>query len=162
MWGTPQNFSEIHKIFVQFLSGGENNRVNKLPWSEGAQVASETSVISTKLIWLNENGILTTNSQPAVNAKSSTDPVFGWGPEGGYIYQKAYLEFFIDPSLFSALNSVLSDKTKYPSIQYHAVNMKGEEIAHPSSSVCLLFFNILSLLFYFLFFSILIYYYLIK
>ena len=24
----------------------------------------------------------------------STDPVFGWGPRGGYVYQKAFVEFF--------------------------------------------------------------------
>lgn len=39
--------------------------------------------------------LLTINSQPVANGVKSNDPVFGWGPSGGYIYQKAYYEFFI-------------------------------------------------------------------
>jgi hypothetical protein len=48
----------------------------------------ETSLIKDNLEFLNSEGILTINSQPAVNAALSTDPLIGWGGEGGYIYQK--------------------------------------------------------------------------
>ena len=36
----------------------------------------------------------TVGSQPAVDGADSTSPEFGFGPEGGYIYQKAFVEFF--------------------------------------------------------------------
>lgn len=48
---------------------------------------------------LNSNMLLTINSQPMVNGVKSTDSVFGWGPDNGYIYQRAYFEFFIPEQL---------------------------------------------------------------
>lgn len=37
---------------------------------------------------MNELGYLTINSQPAVDGARSDDKVHGWGPAGGYVYQK--------------------------------------------------------------------------
>lgn len=37
---------------------------------------------------MNEMGYHTINSQPAVDGVRSDDKVHGWGPPGGYIYQK--------------------------------------------------------------------------
>lgn len=37
----------------------------------------------------------TVGSQPAVDGVKSSDPVFGFGPKGGYVYQKAFVEFFL-------------------------------------------------------------------
>ena len=48
----------------------------------------ETSLLSEQLASINRQGVLTINSQPSVNGKSSTDPVVGWGEKGGYVYQK--------------------------------------------------------------------------
>ena len=58
-----------------------------LPWNED-ELAPETSQVSEDLVELNRTGVLTINSQPHVNAAKSTDPVFGWGGAGGYVYQK--------------------------------------------------------------------------
>lgn len=33
-------------------------------------------------------------SQPAIDGASSADEVVGWGPRGGYVFQKAFVEFF--------------------------------------------------------------------
>lgn len=33
-------------------------------------------------------------SQPAIDGAISTDEVVGWGPKGGYVYQKGFVEFF--------------------------------------------------------------------
>jgi methylenetetrahydrofolate reductase (NADPH) len=41
-----------------------------------------------ELLRVNRLGILTINSQPNINAKPSSDPVVGWGPSGGYVFQK--------------------------------------------------------------------------
>ena len=54
-------------------------------------MAGETGLICESLGRLNRNGVLTINSQPAVNGKPSADPVFGWGSAGGYVYQKVSL-----------------------------------------------------------------------
>jgi len=43
---------------------------------------------------LTEKGWWTVGSQPAVNGVSSSDPVFGWGPRAGYVFQKCFVEFF--------------------------------------------------------------------
>jgi methylenetetrahydrofolate reductase (NADPH) len=119
---------------------------------------------------MNELGYLTINSQPAVDGVPSDDRVHGWGPAGGYVYQKvsaaapltrsaslrsiqyfavslsrclaaspprrrpcgaltdarplqAYLEFFVSPSLLSALIRRIE---RDPRITYFAVNKGGD------------------------------------
>lgn len=52
---------------------------------------------------MNKNKLLTINSQPRVNGAKSTDPAFGWGPEKGYVYQKAYYELFVHKDLIQKL-----------------------------------------------------------
>lgn len=37
-------------------------------------------------------------SQPAIDSVPSTDEVFGWGPAGGYVSQKCFVEFFAEKS----------------------------------------------------------------
>lgn len=41
-----------------------------------------------ELLRVNRLGILTINSQPNINGKPSSDPIVGWGPSGGYVFQK--------------------------------------------------------------------------
>jgi methylenetetrahydrofolate reductase (NADPH) len=55
-------------------------------------LSSETSVIIDELIEINKLGVLTVNSQPRVNGAPSSDPIFGWGNPGGYVYQKVSFE----------------------------------------------------------------------
>ncbi len=82
-------------------------------------MAPETSLISEKLRAINEKGILTINSQPNVNGKPSADPVVGWGFRNGYVYQKAYLEFFTS---FSNLQPLLEALESYPRVNFHIIN----------------------------------------
>ena len=58
-----------------------------LPWNDD-ELALETGPLVEKLASINSRGVLTINSQPNVNGAPSGDPVFGWGPKGGYVYQK--------------------------------------------------------------------------
>lgn len=37
----------------------------------------------------------TVGSQPAVDGARSDDPVHGFGPKGGYVFQKSFVEFFV-------------------------------------------------------------------
>lgn len=62
-------------------------KVTKIPWEDGP-LSEETSIINKRLADMNKKGVLTINSQPNVNAASSSDPIFGWGNPGGYIFQK--------------------------------------------------------------------------
>ena len=58
-----------------------------MPWNDD-ELAMETSLLSKQLAYINGCGVLTINSQPAINASPSVDPVVGWGSKGGYVYQK--------------------------------------------------------------------------
>ena len=112
-------------------------KVTSLPWND-EELALETSLIMDQLAHINANGVLTINSQPAVNGKPSTDSVVGWGRPGGYVYQKvcercgtqwtvhltclscqAYLEFFASREFTVALYETLAN---YPMVNYHIVN----------------------------------------
>ncbi|WFD43494.1 methylenetetrahydrofolate reductase [NAD(P)H] [Malassezia psittaci] len=118
LWGTPESVQDLRNLFARFCAGD----LTCLPWSD-APVAKETKVIDRMLIQLNQRGYLTINSQPPVNGARSDDPVHGWGPKNGYVYQKAYLEFFVSPLM---LDELLSRIEKHPQITYHAVNNQGD------------------------------------
>ena len=90
LWGHPTKFDQICHLFERFCEGN----LSKLPWSSNP-AASETTVITEQLAKMNRLGYLTINSQPAVDGVSSTDKVHGWGPAGGYVYQKVMLSFTI-------------------------------------------------------------------
>ena len=67
-------------------------QVTKLPWNE-EEISAETQVlIEMGIINLNKKGVLTINSQPAVNGEPSNSPAVGWGAPNGYVYQKVRLE----------------------------------------------------------------------
>ena len=59
-----------------------------LPWND-EPLAQETNLLKDELEKVNRRGVLTINSQPNINGKPSTDPIVGWGPAGGYVFQKA-------------------------------------------------------------------------
>ncbi|RSH83120.1 uncharacterized protein EHS24_006777 [Apiotrichum porosum] len=118
LWGHPETREDIAELFAKFCRG----ELAKLPWSS-APPASETSVITEQLARMNERGFLTINSQPAVDGAPSDDKVHGWGPAGGYVYQKAYLEFFVAPELLSQLIRRIE---RDPRITYYAVNKQGD------------------------------------
>ena len=55
-----------------------------------------------------------------MNGAASEDPIVGWGPCGGYVYQKAYLEFFTCKSNVKALLRVLPN---FPQVNFHIINI---------------------------------------
>jgi len=119
MW----NFSDeagLRETFVKFLTPGAG--VTQLPWC-GEAPGDETVCIRPQLQKLCRSGFLTINSQPRVNGALSTDPLFGWGPAGGVVYQKAYAEFFCSPENFAALEKEIAQQ---PSIEMMAVTKSGE------------------------------------
>ncbi|RDL38849.1 Methylenetetrahydrofolate reductase [Venustampulla echinocandica] len=116
-WGEPASIEDIADIFVKYLENG----VDSLPWSE-ASITSEADVIKDDLIALNRRGLLTINSQPAIDGVKSSHPVYGWGPKNGYVYQKAYLELLISPKL---IDELLRRIEQDPDLTYYAVNKAG-------------------------------------
>ncbi|XP_073046544.1 probable methylenetetrahydrofolate reductase (NADH) [Primulina eburnea] len=119
-WAGPLNdVEDINEKFVKFCLG----KLRSSPWSELDGLQPETKTINEQLGSINMNGFLTINSQPAVNGAKSDSPSVGWGGPGGYVYQKAYLEFFCSPKKLNAL--VDRCKDGFPSLTYMAVNKDG-------------------------------------
>lgn len=76
---------------------------------------AESEDINDVLVQLNSNKLLTINSQPRVNGAKSTDAKFGWGPGNGFVYQKAYFELFVHPSIIKDLITYLE---QFPDITF--------------------------------------------
>nr|XP_021589157.1 methylenetetrahydrofolate reductase isoform X4 [Ictidomys tridecemlineatus]XP_021589166.1 methylenetetrahydrofolate reductase isoform X4 [Ictidomys tridecemlineatus] len=131
MWGEELCSEEsVFEVFAHYLSGEPNrhgHKVTCLPWND-EPLAAETSLMREELLRVNQRGVLTINSQPNINGKPSSDPVVGWGPSGGYVFQKAYLEFFTSRETVEALLQVLK---KYElRVHYHIVDVKGENVTN--------------------------------
>jgi methylenetetrahydrofolate reductase (NADPH) len=116
-WGEPTSIKDIADIFVKYLE----KDVDSLPWSE-APITSEADAIKGDLISLNKRGLLTINSQPAIDGVKSSDPVYGWGPNNGYVYQKAYLELLVSPKL---IDELIARIERNPDLTYYAVKKVG-------------------------------------
>ncbi|GKZ24506.1 hypothetical protein AbraCBS73388_011330 [Aspergillus brasiliensis] len=118
LWGEPKSLRDLTHIFVNFLEG----KLARLPWSD-TPITTEANAIKTNLIDLNQKGLFTINSQPAVNGVKSSHPVYGWGPKNGYVYQKAYLELLVPPYL---IDELIARIEKNGDLTYHAVSKNGE------------------------------------
>ena len=128
MWGeAPITHSDIYEVFAQYVEG----KIPILPWCESA-LAQETVPLTRKLAAVNRAGFLSINSQPAVNGAKSTHPMYGWGGEGGRVYQKAYIEFFASPELMKAIVQVLH---RHPNLNFNAINSEKVEISSGHKSV---------------------------
>jgi len=127
IWGSElTNEAQLEQVFVNYLKGD----IPCLPWCD-TPLSHESDPLIQDLMRINKSGFLTINSQPAVNGAPSTTENIGWGPKGGFIYQKAYVEFFTSPSNLEKLLKILP---KYPSITYHALNLKGDAHTNAGSS----------------------------
>lgn len=117
LWGKPETLRDVANIFINYLEGN----LSSLPWSE-SPITSEADVIKQELIDLNRRGMLTITSQPSVNGVKSTHPVHGWGPHGGYVYQKAYVELLVSPLL---INELIVRIEKNINMTYYAITKDG-------------------------------------
>ena len=117
LWGKPESLKDVANIFIRYLEG----KLQSLPWSE-SPITSEAEAIRPELIDLNRRGFLTITSQPSVNGVKSAHPVHGWGPKGGYVYQKAYIELLISPHSISKLIARIE---RNPNMTYYAVTKEG-------------------------------------
>ena len=93
-------------------------KVTKTIFSEDA-LSAESELIADKLAEVNRKGVITVNSQPSVNCAPSNDHRVGWGPNGGFVFQKAYLEFFTSEENVIALLQCLG---RFPGVNFQVVN----------------------------------------
>lgn len=118
IWDHPTTVEQLSELFAKYCQG----KVSALPWCDQS-LDNETRTIENELVQTNHLGFLTINSQPSVNGAKSSDRVFGWGPKNGYVYQKAYIEFFCSPEKLSVL---IDEINKNPQVTYYAVNKRGD------------------------------------
>lgn len=129
MWGgSVVSYSDISSVFIAFLEG----KINKIPWCEIAEVHDETNIIKDLLLKMNSKCLFTINSQPPVNAEPSNHVLYGWGPSDGYVYQRMYIEFFIQKDIMLLLIEKVKNSK---SIIYQAVNCKGDHYENFKNSV---------------------------
>ncbi|XP_057781206.1 methylenetetrahydrofolate reductase (NADH) 2-like [Salvia miltiorrhiza] len=123
-WVVPlKSLEDIYEKFAKFCLG----KTRSSPWSELDGLQPETKIINEQLGAINMKGFLTINSQPAVNGAKSETRYVGWGEAGGYVYQKAYLEFFCSPASLTAL---INKCKAFSCLSYMAVNKEGGWISN--------------------------------
>ncbi|KAK3325541.1 methylenetetrahydrofolate reductase-domain-containing protein [Apodospora peruviana] len=121
LWSMPKTNEDINNIFIRHLKG----ELSAIPWSEEGFNA-ETDTIRDNLIRLNSKGWWTLASQPAVNGLRSSDPTFGWGPQNGFVFQKAFVEFFIPSADWKKLKEKLDRPEMRDVVCYFAINQDGD------------------------------------
>ncbi|KAK8684905.1 hypothetical protein V6N13_040919 [Hibiscus sabdariffa] len=123
-WATPlKSIDDIQEKFESYCLG----KLRSSPWSELDGLQPETKIIHEQLGKINLKGFLTINSQPAVNGERSDSQSVGWGGPGGYVYQKAYLEFFCSQEKLDAL---VKKSKSFSSLTYVAVNKNGNLVSN--------------------------------
>ncbi|KAH7313233.1 methylenetetrahydrofolate reductase-domain-containing protein [Rhizoctonia solani] len=88
-WGRPTTEQDLSDLFLAYL----NEKTSTTPFSP-EPLSNESITILPHLISLTKKGLWTVASQPAVDGVPSSDPVVGWGPKDGRVFQKSFVEFF--------------------------------------------------------------------
>ncbi|RWS21076.1 methylenetetrahydrofolate reductase-like isoform X5, partial [Leptotrombidium deliense] len=122
LWGNELNsLNDVYDVFGHYFSGKENKngfKVTKTAWTQNKFDNSD------KLTTFSEQEFLTINFQLNLNGVDSSDEKVGWGPKGGLIYRKAYLEFFTSRQNAMILKDLL---LKYKQVNYNIINSDETE-----------------------------------
>ncbi|RYP77043.1 hypothetical protein DL771_001333 [Monosporascus sp. 5C6A] len=121
LWGYPKKPEDISDLFIRHLTG----ELSAIPWSE-EEFNAETATITDRLLALNSKGWWTVASQPAVNGLPSSDPTFGWGPQQGFVFQKAFVEFFLPSAAWRVLLEKLQSAEVQDTVSWYAANAAGD------------------------------------
>jgi len=130
LWSCPVTKQDVSDIFVRHIKG----ELDAIPWSEQG-LSVESKVIADHLARLNQKGFWTVASQPAVNGANSADETFGWGPKGGFVFQKAFVEFFCSTEDWEILGAKLEG---VEDVSYYAAN---KNVSKSSPGLSDLFLN---------------------
>lgn len=120
-WGHPAKSEDINDLFVKHIEG----QLAAIPWSE-EELLPESSTIKPHLLKMNTKGWWTVASQPAVNGERSSHATYGWGPQHGFVFQKAFVEFFIPKADWVVLRERLADPEVRDSVCFYASNANGD------------------------------------
>ena len=93
-WGSPTTTEDLTRLFLDYL----DSNISTTPFSP-SPLSDESITILEYLKKLTSQGLWTVCSQPAIDNASSTDEIFGWGPRGGYVSQKGFVEFFTEENV---------------------------------------------------------------
>jgi methylenetetrahydrofolate reductase (NADPH) len=93
-WVGPTSPNAITDAFLSYLKSHQTGRVELATPFTSDTLSSESLTILSQLLELTSKGWWTVGSQPAVDGTPSNDAIVGWGPVGGWVYQKAFVEFF--------------------------------------------------------------------
>ncbi|KAH6703269.1 methylenetetrahydrofolate reductase-domain-containing protein [Leptodontidium sp. MPI-SDFR-AT-0119] len=129
LWGFPTSREDITSLFIRHIEGS----ISALPWSEQG-LNEETNTIKSQLLKLNQKGWWTVASQPAVNGVKSSDPIFGWGPKNGFVFQKAFVELFIPVADWTALHAKLTSSSVVTTVSWYASNASGSFLSSSPNS----------------------------
>lgn len=121
LWGSPKSAEDINNVFIRHIK----SELSAIPWSE-EELNAETLTIKNQLLALNTRGWWTVASQPAVNGLRSSDPTFGWGPANGFVFQKAFVEFFIPSDDWKRLYEKLTAPEMKERVWFYAANAEGD------------------------------------
>jgi len=116
-WGHPETTEELTSLFLRYL----DSQVSSTPFSS-SPLSAESQTILPQLKVLTTKGLWTVCSQPAVDSVESTDEAFGWGPRGGYVSQKAFVEFFAEEDAVDAIEKNIKLKGD-GLVHYFAANL---------------------------------------
>jgi len=119
-WGHPKTVDDLTDMFLRYL----HSKLASTPFSP-TPLSPESMMIFPHLERLTRRGWWTVGSQPAVNGAPSTDEVVGWGPKGGYVYQKCFVEFFVEEDDVKKIEKkVVDDGSGW--VDYFAANLEGD------------------------------------
>lgn len=85
---------------------------------------------------LTEKGWWTVGSQPAIDGASSSDEILGWGPKGGYVYQKCFVEFFVERDVVEAIEKKVRERGQ-GWVDYFVGNLDVSKFALETIVICL-------------------------
>ncbi|KAI0807792.1 MTHFR-domain-containing protein [Fomes fomentarius] len=119
-WGNPKTVDDLTTLFIRHL----HSKITTTPFSS-TPLSPESLMIFPHLERLTRKGWWTVGSQPAINGVSSTDEVVGWGPRGGYVYQKCFVEFFVEHKDVERIVKKVEEEGG-GLVSYFAGNVKGE------------------------------------
>ncbi len=133
IWGHPVTLADISTIFASYLE----EKIACIPWCD-APLMHETLQIRDHLLALNRLGATpdagkgwwSVGSQPAIDGAPSTDPVVGFGPSGGFIFQKAFVELFMSASDKDALVEAIDAMGPHAQYTYFAGNARGDFVSN--------------------------------
>jgi methylenetetrahydrofolate reductase (NADPH) len=133
IWGHPVTLADISTIFASYLE----EKIACIPWCD-APLMHETLQIRDHLLALNRLGATpdagkgwwSVGSQPAIDGAPSTDPVVGFGPSGGFIFQKAFVELFMSASDKDALVEAIDVMGPHAQYTYFAGNARGDFVSN--------------------------------